>query len=174
MPDTKVDFLCVKSPTKAREVLHGVSADGVGAKFPFFAVNLAVVCPCPLGEEEKSEEKRRKAKKKRKNAQKNEKCVKKGENHSDPIYTNPIKNLPKSASVQVFMAVVTKMCTQGFGCGSPSQSVLALFLGRAWPEQRGLGARSSTDKVCIYPSAIGHTRRWSYSPKGRVSAFQPF
>ena len=32
----------------------------------------------------KSEEKRRKAKK----------CVKKGENHSDPIYTNPIKNLP--------------------------------------------------------------------------------
>ena len=25
---------------------------------------------------------------------KGEKCVKKGENHSDPIYTNPIKNLP--------------------------------------------------------------------------------
>ena len=54
-----------------REVLHGVGADGVRVKFPIFAVNFAVVCPCPLGEEEKSEEKRRKtkkAKKKRKNA----------------------------------------------------------------------------------------------------------
>ena len=30
----------------------------------------------------------------RKNALKNEKCVKKGENRSNPIYTNPIKNLP--------------------------------------------------------------------------------
>ena len=43
-------------------------------------------------------EKRRKAKKSEekseKKAKKNEKCAKKGENHSDPIYTNPIKNLP--------------------------------------------------------------------------------
>ena len=52
-----------------REVLHGV-----GVKFPIFAVN--------VGEAEKSEEK-------------GEKCEKKkGENHSDPIYTNPTKNLP--------------------------------------------------------------------------------
>ena len=33
-----------------REVLHGVGADGVGVKFPIFAVKIAVVCPCPLGE----------------------------------------------------------------------------------------------------------------------------
>ena len=62
-----------------REVLHGVGAD-VGVKFPFFAVNFAVVCPCPFGEEEKSEEKRRKAKKseeKRRKAKKTKKCVKK-------------------------------------------------------------------------------------------------
>ena len=52
------------SPPFNREVLHGVGADGVGVKFPLFAVNFAVVCPCPLGEEEKSEEKRRKANKK--------------------------------------------------------------------------------------------------------------
>ena len=56
-----------------REGLHGVGADGVGVKFPFFAINFAVVCPCPLGEEEKSKEKRRKVKK-------NEKCVKKTKN----------------------------------------------------------------------------------------------
>ena len=72
----------------------GSGADGVGVKLPIFAVNVAVVCPCPLREEEKSEEKRRKAKKKAKKCVKKEKCVKKGENHSDPIYTNPIKNLP--------------------------------------------------------------------------------
>ena len=68
-------------------VLHGVGADGVGVKFPIFAV-IAVVCPCPLGEAEKSEEKGEKCIKKGKSAQQ-----KKG-NHSDPIYTNPIKNLP--------------------------------------------------------------------------------
>ena len=49
-----------------REVLHGVGADGVGVKFPFFAVNFAVVCPCPLGEEEKSEKKREKMRLKKK------------------------------------------------------------------------------------------------------------
>ena len=53
-----------------REVLHGVGADGVGVKSPFFAVNFAVVCLCSLGEEEKSEEKRRKAKKKAKKCKK--------------------------------------------------------------------------------------------------------
>ena len=74
--------------------MHGVGADGVGAKFPFFAVDFAVVCPCPLREEEKSVEKRRKAKKKHKKCGKKRKMRKKGENHSDPIYTNTIKNLP--------------------------------------------------------------------------------
>ena len=34
-------------------------------------------------------------KKRGKMRRKRGKCVKKGENHSDPIYTNPIKNLPK-------------------------------------------------------------------------------
>ena len=80
---------------QVREVLHGVGADGVGAdgvgvKFRIFAVNFAVVCPCPLGEAEKSEEKGERC------VKKGEKCAKKGENHSDPIYTNPIKNLPTS------------------------------------------------------------------------------
>ena len=39
--------------------MHGVGADGVGVKFPIFAVNCRKndVCPCPLGEAEKSEEK---------------------------------------------------------------------------------------------------------------------
>ena len=56
-----------------REVLHVVGADGVGVKFPIFA-EIAVVCPCPLGEEEKNEEKGEKC------LNKGEDCVKKGEN----------------------------------------------------------------------------------------------
>ena len=72
------------------EVLHGVGADGVGVKFPIFAVNLLLFALVPLGEAEKSEEKGEKC------VEKGEKCVKNGGNHSDPIYTNPIKNLPKS------------------------------------------------------------------------------
>ena len=52
---------------KVREVLHGVGADGVGVKFPIFAVNC---CCLPLSFRRRRE-KRRKAKKneeKRKNA----------------------------------------------------------------------------------------------------------
>ena len=75
-----------------REVLHGVGADGVGVKFPIFAVNC---CPCPLGEAERCVKKGEKCVEKgEKCVEKGEKCVKKGENHSNPIYTNPIKNLP--------------------------------------------------------------------------------
>ena len=49
----------------AATVLHGVGADGVGVKFPIFAVNFAVVCPCPLGKAEKGEEKGEKSEKTR-------------------------------------------------------------------------------------------------------------
>ena len=76
--------------------LHGVGADGVGVKFPIFAVNFAVVCPWALSFRRRRE-KRRKTKKSEKKAKKcveKRKMRKKGENHSDPIYTNPIKNLP--------------------------------------------------------------------------------
>ena len=46
------DFCC-QAPARMtffasfREVLHGVGADGVGVKFPIFAV-IAAVCPCPF------------------------------------------------------------------------------------------------------------------------------
>ena len=50
-------------------------------KFPHFWSKL-------LREAEKSEERGEKC------VEKGEKCVEKGENHSDPIYTNPMKNLP--------------------------------------------------------------------------------
>ena len=70
-----------------REVLHGVGADGVGVKFPIFAVNCCLLLSFRRSRE-KSEEKGEKC------VKKGEKCIKKGENHSDPIYTNPIKNLP--------------------------------------------------------------------------------
>ena len=74
----------------SREVLHGVGADGVGVKFPIFAVNC---CCLPLSFR-RSREMRKKGGKMRK---KGEKCVKKGENQFDPIYTNPVKNLPSQA-----------------------------------------------------------------------------
>ena len=82
---------------RIREVLHGVGADGVGVKFPIFAVNCSRF-PCPLGEYQKSEERQKKdpkneEKQKAKKNKKNQK--KKWENSSGPIYTNPIKNLPK-------------------------------------------------------------------------------
>ena len=57
------------SLTKGREVLHGVGADGVGVKFPIFAVNC---CCLPLSFRRRRE-KRRKTKKieeKRKNRKK--------------------------------------------------------------------------------------------------------
>ena len=85
--------------SRAREVLHGVGADGVGVKFPIFAVNCRCL-PLSFG---RSREKRRK---------RGEKCIekggkmrlekggkyalKKGENHSDPIYTNPITPTPST------------------------------------------------------------------------------
>ena len=70
------------------EVLHGVGADGVGVKFPTSAVNC---CCLPLSFRRKNEEKQKKTKK----CVKKRKMHKKGENHADPIYTNPIKNLPR-------------------------------------------------------------------------------
>ena len=86
-----------------REVPNGVGADGVGVKFPIFPVNCS---RWPLFQEnrQKNEEKRRKAKKKEKKneekrkkkrkSEEKQKKRKKWENSSDPIYTNPIKNLP--------------------------------------------------------------------------------
>ena len=49
-----------------REVLHGVGADGVGVKFPIFAVN---GCCLPLSFRRRREKRR-----------KGEKCIKKGKN----------------------------------------------------------------------------------------------
>ena len=76
-----------------REVPNGVGADGVGVKFPIFPVNCSRL---PLSQE-RIGEKRRKTKKseeKRRKTKKSEEKRKKWENPSDPIYTNPIKNLP--------------------------------------------------------------------------------
>ena len=82
--------LCLKH-YNIEEVLHGVGADGVGVKFPIFAVN----CGClPLSFRRKRGKRVRIT---------GEKCVEKGkkhaqkkeENHSDPIHTNPIKNLSR-------------------------------------------------------------------------------
>ena len=87
--------ICVKF---YREVLHGVGADGVGVKFPIFAVNC---CCLPLSFR-RSREKRRKREKRVKKA---EKCVKKGENHSEPICTNPVKNLPKFCAFHTVFGV---------------------------------------------------------------------
>ena len=84
-------FLQGPAVPKNREVLHGVGADGVGMKLPIFAVN----CCCLPFYFRTRREKRRKTKKDEEKRKKSEKCVKKGENHSDPIDTNPIKNLPK-------------------------------------------------------------------------------
>ena len=81
-------------PYLGREVFHGVGADGVGVKFPIFAVNC---CCLPLSFRRSGEKRRKRGKMRRKRGkceEKGEKRAKKGENHSDPIYTNPIKNLP--------------------------------------------------------------------------------
>ena len=86
-------FVKPPAPDYNPEVLHGVCADGVGVKFPIFAVNFAVVCPCPLGDFSKAKQ----SKKKLKNALKKRKCVKKRGKSLRPhdgIYTNPTKNLP--------------------------------------------------------------------------------
>ena len=81
------------------------------SEIPHFPSKLQSFALVP-GETKKSEEKRRKAKKneekrrkakkkneeKRRKATKNDKKRQKWENSSDPIYTNPIKNLPTSES----------------------------------------------------------------------------
>ena len=56
---------------ESREVLHGVGADGVGVKFPIFAVNC---CCLPLS----SRRSREKGRKRGKLCKKGENCVKKG------------------------------------------------------------------------------------------------
>ena len=85
----------------AREALHGVGADGVGVKFPIFAVNC---CCLPLFFWRSRAKRRKRGKMRRKRGKMRRKRgkmrKKKGENHSDPIYTNPIKNLPNSTSKQ--------------------------------------------------------------------------
>ena len=86
--DSKFVLLPLWKIKSTREVLHGVGADGVGVKFPIFAVNC---CCLPLSFRRSREKRRKRGKMRRKRG----KCVKKGENHSDPIYINPIKNLPK-------------------------------------------------------------------------------
>ena len=84
---------------KNREVPNGVGADGVGVKFPIFPVTCSRL---PLSHKnrrktKKNEEKRRKTKK---NEEKRRKKKRKNwENPSDPIYTNPIKNLPKEGGI---------------------------------------------------------------------------
>ena len=79
-----------------REVLHGVGADGVRVKFPISAGNCSRF---PLSSERimgrrsktaKNEEKQRK----KKESEEKQK-IKKWENSCDPIYTNPIQNLPR-------------------------------------------------------------------------------
>ena len=63
-------------PCSDREVAHGVGADGVGVKFPFFAVN----CSCSPLSSSRMREKRRKTKKngeKRRKTKKNEEKRKK-------------------------------------------------------------------------------------------------
>ena len=100
--------------------MHGVGADGVGVKFPLLAVNFAV-CPCPFGEEEKSEEKRRKAKKAEKCAKNRKMRKKKGENHSDPIYTNPIKNLPSLNRCRHFASSWMGVTQRGDADGADTQ-----------------------------------------------------
>ena len=76
------------------------------SELPHFPSKLQSFALVP-GEQAKNEEKRRKAKKnekkrrktkKNEKAKKNEKKRKKWENSSDPIYTNPIKNLPKDGT----------------------------------------------------------------------------
>ena len=91
---------------RVREVLHGVGADGVGVKFPIFAVNCCKnALFCKKGESC--------VKKGEKCVKKGENCVKKGENHSNPIYTNPIKNLPingvgRGGGQTVFNQILTR------------------------------------------------------------------
>ena len=77
------------SVPESREVLHGVGADGVGVKFPIFAVNC---CCLPLSFRRSREKRRKRGKMRRKRGKMRRE---KGENHSDPIYTNPMKNLPR-------------------------------------------------------------------------------
>ena len=96
-----------------QEVLHGVGADGVGVKFPIFAVNC---CCLSLSFIRRRREKRRKTKKsenKKKKTKKKVKMHKKGESHSDPIYTNPIKNLPEFTSGHARPRHATRICNFG-------------------------------------------------------------
>ena len=68
------------------------------SEIPHFPSKLQSFAIVP-GETKKSEENRRKAKK-NEEKRKSEENRKKWENSSDPIYTNPIKNLPKNEPFQ--------------------------------------------------------------------------
>ena len=69
---------------KSREVLHGVGADGVGVKFPIFAVNC---CCLPLSFRRSREKRRKRGKMHRKR----EKCVKKGKITPTPSTPTPLR-----------------------------------------------------------------------------------
>ena len=67
-----------------REVLHGVGADGVGVKFPIFAVNC---CSLPLSFRRRGEMRKKRGKMRKKG----EKCVKKGKITPTPSTPTPLR-----------------------------------------------------------------------------------
>ena len=99
---------------KTEEVLHKV-LNGVGA-----ALALAI------GEREKSEETRKMAKKNEKQKRAKKSKQKRGQNSSNPIYTNPVKNLPTNVNIGT-----SEVCN----VSSSERSVIrSRFLGRGCDE----------------------------------------
>ena len=72
-----------------RDVLHGRCRRG-WSEIPHFCSKLQLFARVL----QENKRKRRKTKKSEEKRRKTKKCVEKGENSSNPIYTNPIKNLP--------------------------------------------------------------------------------
>ena len=73
-----------------REVLHGVGADGVGVKFPIFAVNCCCCLPFSFRRSRESEEK-------------GEKCVKKGKNALKKGKITPTPSAPTPLRTSQFL-----------------------------------------------------------------------
>ena len=94
---TAPDVWTINLGVLIREVLHGVGADRVGVKFPMFAVNCSRF-PLP-SEERQRKTRKKKSKEKIKEKRKSEKQKKERKNSSDPIYTNPIENLPSNVKI---------------------------------------------------------------------------
>ena len=113
------------------------------SEIPHFCSKLLLVALVLLGEAEKSEEKGGKCVKKgEKCEEKGGKCVKIGENHSDPIYTNPIKNLPVVAPSRVKMED-QKMSNASF------QAIICAdgLCRRVWLWKPNLGA--NVKRLCV-------------------------